>query len=149
MPDRGVRRWSRNRPAATRAHKQNHSLTVAALYAFLGDSRKTERGAKRFVARLVVRAAPFGLLSDTRKTECGAKRFLARLVLRAAPFALLGRAREPAVFSPRASARECTGSGPGPSRCPPVACGHTPRRCARSSSSGPARRTKSPPAASP
>jgi len=29
------------------------------------------------------------LLSDSRKTECGAKQFLARLVVRAAPFALL------------------------------------------------------------
>src|ERR1700722_14700606 len=30
------------------------------------------------------------LLRNSRKTECGAKRFLARLVARAAPFALLG-----------------------------------------------------------
>jgi hypothetical protein len=37
---------------------------------------------------LVVRAAPFALLTNSRKTERGAKRFPGMLVVRAAPFAL-------------------------------------------------------------
>jgi hypothetical protein len=37
----------------------------------------------------VERAAPFALLKNPRKTECGAKQFLTRLAVRAAPFALL------------------------------------------------------------
>jgi hypothetical protein len=52
-------------------------------------SRKTERGAERFLASFVVRAAPFALLLGSRKTERGAERFLASFVVRAAPFALL------------------------------------------------------------
>ncbi len=55
----------------------------------LRNTRKTERGAKQFLARFVVRAAPFALLRNTRKTERGAKQFLACFVVRAAPFALL------------------------------------------------------------
>ena len=55
----------------------------------LRNSRKTERGAKQFLACFVVRAAPFALLRNSRKTERGAKQFLACFVVRAAPFALL------------------------------------------------------------
>ncbi len=56
----------------------------------MDDSRKTERGAKQFLACLVVQAAPFALLpKNSRKTERGAKQFLACLVVQAAPFALL------------------------------------------------------------
>jgi hypothetical protein len=54
----------------------------------LRNSRKTECGAKQFLAGLVVCAAPFALLGKSRKTECDAKQFLASLVVRAAPFAL-------------------------------------------------------------
>ena len=35
------------------------------------------------------------LIRDSRKTECGAKQFLAGLVVRAAPFALLRETTEP------------------------------------------------------
>jgi ribonucleotide monophosphatase NagD (HAD superfamily) len=38
---------------------------------------------------LAVRAPPFALLRNSRKTECGAKQFLAHFGVRAAPFALL------------------------------------------------------------
>ena len=56
----------------------------------LRNSRKTERGAKPFLVRLEVGAAPFALLlRNSRKTECGAKQFLVRLEVRAAPFAFL------------------------------------------------------------
>ncbi len=68
------------------------SLLVAgaglALAPLLRNSRKTERGAKQFLDRLAVRAAPFALLRNSRKTERGAKQFLDRLAVRAAPFAL-------------------------------------------------------------
>jgi hypothetical protein len=66
----------------------------AAPFALLGNSRKTERGAKQFLAGFVVRAAPFALLGNSRKTERGAKHFLAGFVVRAAPFALLGNSRK-------------------------------------------------------
>jgi hypothetical protein len=49
---------------------------------------KTERGAKQFLTRTVVRAAPFALLRKARKTECGAK-VITDTMVRAAPFALL------------------------------------------------------------
>jgi len=39
---------------------------------FLRNSRKTQCGAKQFLFRLEVRAAPFALLRNSRKTECGA-----------------------------------------------------------------------------
>jgi hypothetical protein len=54
----------------------------------LRKSRKTECGAKQFLNRLAVRAAPFALLRKSRKTECGAKQFPTPPVVRAAPFAL-------------------------------------------------------------
>jgi hypothetical protein len=38
----------------------------------LRTSRKTERGARQFLIRLEVRAAPFALLRTSRKTERGA-----------------------------------------------------------------------------
>jgi hypothetical protein len=66
-------------------------------------SRETERGAKRFLASFVVRAAPFALLLGSRKTERGAERFLASFVVRAAPFALLRNS--PALLS-RSPARK-------------------------------------------
>ena len=47
------------------------------------NTRKTERGAKQFLLRLVVRAAPFALLKNTHKTERGARQFLIRLEVRA------------------------------------------------------------------
>jgi hypothetical protein len=54
----------------------------------LRKARKTERGAKQFLTRTVVRAAPFALLRKARKTECGAK-VITDTMVRAAPFALL------------------------------------------------------------
>jgi hypothetical protein len=54
----------------------------------LRKARKTERGAKQFLTRTVVRAAPFALLRKARKTECGAK-VITDTAVRAAPFALL------------------------------------------------------------
>jgi tetratricopeptide (TPR) repeat protein len=57
--------------------------------ALLRNTRQTERGAKQFPVRLVVRAASFAPLRNTRKTECGACRFLTSFEVRAAPFALL------------------------------------------------------------
>jgi hypothetical protein len=60
-----------------------------ASFAFRGNSRKTECGAKQFLARFGVRAASFALLGNSRKTERGAKQFLTRPAVRAAPFALL------------------------------------------------------------
>ena len=59
----------------------------------LRNSRKTERGAKQFLAHTVVRAAPFALWRNSRKTERGAKQFLAHTVVRTAPFALLSQLR--------------------------------------------------------
>ena len=61
----------------------------AAGVGLLRNSRKTERGAKRFLTTTVGRAAPFALLGNSRKTERGTKRFLTRLAVCAAPFALL------------------------------------------------------------
>jgi hypothetical protein len=55
----------------------------------LRNSRKTECGAKQFLAGLVVLAASFAPLRNSRKTECGAKQFLAGLVMRAASLAPL------------------------------------------------------------
>jgi hypothetical protein len=54
----------------------------------LRNKRKTECGARQFLIRVEVRAAPFALLRNTRKTECGARPFLIRVEVRAAPFAL-------------------------------------------------------------
>jgi hypothetical protein len=48
-----------------------------------GNSRKTERGAKQFLARTVVRAAPFALLGNSRATETVASVFL--FISRTAP----------------------------------------------------------------
>jgi hypothetical protein len=55
----------------------------------LRKARKTERGAKQFLTRTVVRAAPFALLREARKTESGAEQPLTGTAVRAAPFALL------------------------------------------------------------
>ncbi len=55
----------------------------------LRNSRKTERGAKQFLDRLAVRAAPFALRGNLRKTGCGAAGSSFRLAVRAAPIAFL------------------------------------------------------------
>ncbi len=75
---------------------------LAAPFARLRNSRKTECGAKRFFLALAVRAAPFARLRNSRKTGCGAKRFFLALGVRAASFALLAaacaQAQAPAAF---------------------------------------------------
>jgi hypothetical protein len=52
------------------------------------NSRKTERGAGKFLIRLAVRAAPFALLRNSRKTERGGGMIPSALILAAARPAL-------------------------------------------------------------
>ena len=71
----------------------------------LRTSRKTERGARQFLIRLEVRAAPFALLGNTRKTECGASELLICLAVRAAPFGF-SRALQPTPANRRSELQQ-------------------------------------------
>jgi hypothetical protein len=65
------------------------SLVVrAAPFRFLSNCATTDGRGSRFFRLTGRPRPPVALLRNPRKTECGAKQFLASLVVRAAPFAL-------------------------------------------------------------